>query len=192
MLETYIRSWYQKWFVDWAAELLGSKFSPMQMTFLSMFFGLTVPIFLMLHDPMIAVIMLLISGYFDTLDGTLARHCDGSTPLGAVLDIVSDRVVEFSVVFGLYLVDPIARSFNVICMLGSMFICITTFLVIGVFVKNDAKKGFFYSIGLMERAETFIFFILMILFPHWFNILAIIFTALVLWTAFFRLYKFVY
>ena len=73
-------------------------------------------------------------------------------------------------------------------MLGSMLICITSFLVIGIFTKNNGEKGFYYSQGLMERAEAFIFFMLMIIFPAAFRILAIVFTFLLLVTAAWRIW----
>ncbi len=42
----------------------------------------------------------------------------------------------------------------------------------------------------MERAEAFIFFLLMILIPSWFINLAWIYSALVLLTAVIRIYQF--
>ena len=66
-------------------------------------------------------------------------------------------------------------------------LCITSFLVVGIFVEQNSNKSFFYHEGLMERAEAFIFFILMMLIPQWFAFLAVVYTILVLLTAFLHL-----
>ena len=75
-------------------------------------------------------------------------------------------------------------------MLGSMLVCVTSFLVVGIFVENHTEKGFHYSVGLIERAESFLFFILMIVFPEWFGVLSLLFIILVFYTAIERLYRF--
>ena len=134
----------------------------------------------------IAVFLLLVSGYFDTLDGSLARLQDRSTQIGSALDIVMDRLVEWAVVFALYLVDP-QRAVLCFMILLANLLCITSFLVVGIFVEQNSNKSFFYHEGLMERAEAFIFFILMMLIPQWFAFLAVVYIILVLLTAFLHL-----
>jgi hypothetical protein len=76
-------------------------------------------------------------------------------------------------------------------MLVSIFICVTTFLVVGIFNEKRGEKAFYYSLGLMERPEAFIFFIAMFLFPSWFLVLAVTFSVLVLWTALSRMCEFI-
>lgn len=190
MLELYIRPKFQKVCVDGVATYLANFLSPNTVTFLSLIFGVFVPVFLYSNMTYFAVVALLLSGYCDSLDGTMARHVDGSSEIGAVFDIVCDRAVEFSVVLGLFFVDPSSRALLSITMLGSMLICVSSFLVVGLFVENDSHKSFFYSRGLMERLEAFVFFIAMILMPRWFGVLAITFSVLVFLTAVFRVYDF--
>ena len=132
---------------------------------------------------------LLLSGYLDMLDGSYARALGVSSEKGSALDIVSDRAVEVSVTLGLYLYAP-GRGLACLAMLGSMLLCVTSFLVVGIFEKNDSAKSFHYSEGLMERAEAFIFFGLMMLLPDAFTPLAWVYSALVLYTAAARLYRF--
>lgn len=69
-----------------------------------------------------------------------------------------DRVVEFVVVLALWFVAPQQRGLWCLLMLGSMLLCITSFLVVGIFSENQSQKSFHYSSGLMERAEAFSFF----------------------------------
>lgn len=190
MLEFYIRPKLQKVCIDGVAARLVIFISPHFMTFLSVIFGVLVPVFLYFNLVYFAVGALLLSGYCDSLDGTMARLVQSSSEIGAVLDIVCDRAVEFSVVLGLFLVEPGSRALLSIIMLGSILICVSSFLVVGLFVENDSHKSFFYSRGLMERLEAFVFFIAMILLPRWFYFLAMTFSALVFLTAAIRVYDF--
>jgi len=189
MLETSIRPIYQKYCVDPFITFLIKyvKCSPNTMTLLALIVGLLVPIFLYFNFIMLAIILTVITGYLDTIDGSFARMTSKTSVMGTIYDIVVDRIVEFAIVLGLYLQNPVDRSFAVIAMLGSMLICITSFLVVGIFSQNQSEKSFHYSPGLMERAEAFIFFILMMIFPSYFNLLAWAFVILVCWTVFIRL-----
>ncbi len=192
MIESYFRPTYQRHFVDPIAYVIAKYFprSANYWTLIGCLFGIAVLPALMFKHNDIAIILLLLSGYLDTLDGTIARISGNSTMHGSIFDIFADRVVELSVVLGLFLIDPIHRSLAAILMLSSILLCITAFLVVGIFTPKDGEKSFFYSPGLMERAEAFIFFIAMMLFPYHFNSLAYSFTLLVFITACIHLYQF--
>ncbi|GAB4391596.1 MAG: CDP-alcohol phosphatidyltransferase family protein [Gammaproteobacteria bacterium] len=190
MIEAYIRPTYQRLLVTPCAHRLHNKLSANQATIAATISGILVIPLLLLHLPWAAAITLLLSGYFDTLDGTLARLHNNSTPLGTMLDITSDRIVEASIVIGLYLVAPAQRAGLSLFMLTSILICVTTFLVAGIFAENSSNKSFHYSPGLIERPEAFAFFIAMMLLPHYFTPLAIMFSLLVLFTAYWRVHQF--
>jgi len=190
MLETIARETYQKYCVNLIAAQLAKIVNPNLITLLATLFGLAVPVLLVQNHPDIAILMLLLSGYCDTLDGTIARFQGKTSDFGTILDIVGDRIVECAVIFGLYLVDPLTRGTITIGILISILICITSFLVVGIFTQNHSQKNFHYTPGLIERAEAFIFFIAMIVLPSYFNQLGLIFIILVLWTAFHRIITF--
>ena len=192
MLESHIRPIYQRTLVDPLARVLcpWSFLSANRISIISGVLGLFVLAALALGHPWMAVGFLWLSGYLDTLDGTLARMRRSASPFGSVLDIFADRVVEASCVIGLYLMLPASRGFLCLLMLSSILLCITSFLVVGVFSENESHKSFHYSPGLMERAEAFIFFTAMILLPHYFVILSLVFSALVLWTGIARIRAF--
>lgn len=191
MIDTRGRSAYQKWIIQPLLNLSWIRcLHPHFITLFALLSG-TCIVFLLAYGFSKSVIALLIlSGFLDTLDGSLARHRGISSSKGAVIDIFSDRIVEFCIIMGLYLVDPLDRGFLALCMLGSVLFCITSFLVVGIFEKQETEKSFYYSPGIMERTEAFVFFAAMILFPSYFSWLAISFTALVTFTAFFRVYQF--
>jgi phosphatidylglycerophosphate synthase len=192
MLEKYIRTAYQKVFVNQPAKLLikHTSVTPNQITLLAALSGVLAGILLALQWSWLALIFLLLSGYFDTLDGTVARLADRSSAQGSALDIVSDRLVEFFLLIGFYSYAPLDRATSTIWLLGSFFVCVASFLVVGIFSDNDGERSFHYSPGLIERPEAFIFFILMLLLPSWYNGLAWILTVLTFVTASVRLYQF--
>ncbi len=189
MLETHIRHHCQRIMVDPIVKFIAKYSNANFVTFLSLLFGILVLFSIVSHHKILALIFLLLSGYCDMLDGSIARHCGQNSVLGCVFDIVADRLVEFVIVLGLFLYDP-TRGLLCILILGSMLFCITSFLVIGIFAENDGHKGFFYSVGLMERAEAFIFFAAMIIWPHAFTYLATAFVVLVTYTAVMHVYRF--
>lgn len=157
MIDSYFRQAYQKVFVEPILPFF-NRLSPQTLTLSSCLLGLIVCPLVIFDFPWIAFLALLLSGFLDTLDGSLARHLNLVSSKGAALDIVCDRIVEFAVIIGLFFVDANARAFPSLIMLGSILLCITTFLVVGIFVENQSMKSFFYSPGLIERGEAFIFF----------------------------------
>ena len=191
MIDSYFRSPYQKLMVDPVIKVI-QRFSikPDHLTIAALLMGLASGIGIIFDFPFLAAGLLIISGFLDTLDGSLARAIKQTSPKGAVWDIVGDRIVEFWIVFCLFLAAQESRALVSMAMLGSILLCITTFLIVGIFTENQSEKSFYYSPGIMERTEAFIFFALMILFPDYFQILGLLFAALVFLTAGVRVTQF--
>lgn len=191
MIDSYFRSSYQSVCVNpLLNKLTRLNVSPHMYTWGALLSGLAIIPSLNYQKPWLALCLLLISGFLDTVDGSVARAKNQATPRGAVFDIVSDRIVEIAVILGLFAVDPTSRGLLCLLMLGSAFLCVTTFLVVGIFMQNEGYKSFYYSPGIMERAEAFLFFSVMILFPVTFTPLAILFSILVFTTALVRIWQF--
>lgn len=191
MIDTYLRTTYQENLVDPVVRLIiRSGISSHAVTLFALFLGICIVPALVYGMPVLAVLFLMLSGYCDTLDGSLARAKKEDSPRGAVLDIVSDRIVEFLIILGLFLVDPVDRGLVSLLMVGSVLICVTSFLVVGIFLENEGQKSFHYSPGIMERSEAFLFFGMMILFPAYFGILGLCFAALVSLTGLIRVAQF--
>lgn len=192
MLEKHLRHYLQSLFIDPVAKkLLKWPFvSPSHLTIVGCLIGVLSAIAVGFGWSWTGVCLLFLSGYFDTLDGTLARLHNRTSPFGSALDIVTDRIVEFSIIIGLYKIYPDIDALFSLLMLGSILVCITSFLVVGIFSENKGKKSFHYSPGLIERGEAFLFFGFMICSPSLFPTLALIFSFLVFLTAVLRLYQF--
>jgi hypothetical protein len=105
-----------------------------------------------------------------TIIGMLTRPTKPS-PLGAILDITFDRVVEISLIAALAWQFPVAR-FELVIPAGVIAIAMSLFLSIGAAVANRLVKSFHDAPGLGERTEAFICLSVMML-DH---------TRLVLWT----------
>lgn len=189
MIDSYCRKPYQTICINPVLPFF-RHLHPQTVTLIGCAFGLAVFPLLFFNFPWLAFFALVLSGFLDTLDGSLARYLHLTSPKGAFLDIVCDRAVECSVVLGLFFVHPEVRAIPSILMLVSILLCITTFLVVGIFTENQSKKSFFYSPGLIERAEAFIFFSVMILFPSTFSVTAYLFAGLTIFTALVRLWQF--
>ncbi|MBT3394511.1 MAG: CDP-alcohol phosphatidyltransferase family protein [Waddliaceae bacterium] len=182
---------YKKLSVDPIVDVLCKVgITPNVVTLLACLSGVAAAPYIAFRHPYLAIVFILLSGHLDFLDGALARRLQRSSSAGAVYDIVSDRIVEFSIIMGLFFVDPSSRGIMSMFMLGSILVCVTSFLVVGIFTDNESEKGFYYSPGIMERGEAFAFFVVMILIPSLFTVLAIVFTVLVFLTASIRLYQF--
>ena len=107
-----------------------------------------------------AIAALIISAAFDALDGTIARECAAVSPLGGVLDLSADRVVEACVIVGIAWRDP-ALHFPALILVATWYVNITIFLAVGAALEGPSKKLIEYPPGILERTEAILFFIVL-------------------------------
>lgn len=146
-----------------AAQRLGV--SANAMTVGGMLVGVAAAGLVALGHPVAGFLVLWLSGLIDAADGTLARLTNSSSPLGAILDITFDRVVELSMITALAWRFPDVRL-ELVVLAGIIAIAMSLFLSIGAAVANQSVKSFHYAPGLGERTEAFICLSLMILDPE--------------------------
>ncbi|MEY8715937.1 MULTISPECIES: CDP-alcohol phosphatidyltransferase family protein [Francisella] len=188
MIEQKIRPTFQKIFVDNVAKLVAPIIAPNVVTILSLICGLVAAVSFFMNQ-YLCVFLLLLSGYLDILDGSVARLQNSSSSFGTMLDILSDRFVESFIIIVIF-INQLDIAWVGLLMMMSIIVCISSFLLVGIFSQKESSKSFYYSPGLIERAETFIFFIVMILLPSTVFVLGLIYTLLVLWTTLYRCYEF--
>ena len=91
-------------------------------------------------------IILLVSGFFDIVDGQVARYTNKISKTGGFLDSVFDKIAEVAIFFGILIggyADP--------CL---VFLAITLSLLVSyVRAKADAAQIKLQGIGIGERAE---------------------------------------
>lgn len=190
MIDTYCRHFVQPTLITPVATLFASRhIQPKTITLFACIFGLTAAIFVATDHAYLGAFFLFLSGYFDCLDGTVSRLTRQESDKGALFDIFSDRLVEFAIIFALFWLHPY-RATLCLAMLGSVLLCITSFLTVAIFTTDQGEKSFHYSPGIMERTEAFAFFLALILFPSAFVVLGSLFTLLVTFTALYRIKEF--
>ncbi len=97
--------------------------------------------------------VVLVAGFFDLLDGALARRTNQTTPFGSILDSTLDRVSEAVLFLGIlvfYTLNSGPRSTAVIPLAGVAMI--GSFLVSYVRARAEGA-GLECKVGLLTRAE---------------------------------------
>lgn len=166
MLDTHARKWVQPAIGYTAKQLLSWGLTANQVTWTAFVIGATTGLFIYWNMPIVAVLLLWISGYLDAVDGSMARISNRTSPWGTLLDITFDRIVELSVIIGLAARYPDAR-FLLILLTASIVFSMTIFLTVGALTEKKGIKSFYYQAGVAERTEGFILFTLMVLLPNW-------------------------
>lgn len=135
-----------------------SKFrlSPNQWTMISILPVLAAVYFLYYSNFLAAAALLMVSSFLDLVDGSVARVTGRSSLLGAYLDTIMDRYVEFIIILGILLTGlpgfilP-ASAWILIYLFGAMM---TTYSKAAArekgLVRNELKGG------ILERAERLI------------------------------------
>ena len=94
-------------------------------------------------------IFLLTSGFFDALDGTLARLYRKTSEKGGFLDSLLDRYVDAAVYSGIILGGLCDSLWGLLALIGSL---LTSY----VRAKSEAADIPMESVGIFERAERII------------------------------------
>lgn len=128
------------------------------------------------------IAMLALSAALDAIDGTIARdYGGGSSLLGGVLDLSSDRLVEAAVIVGIAWPRPeLHRAAFVL--VASWYLNITIFLAVGAALERGGPKLIEYPPGILERTEALIFFAILAIARPAGPILCYLFAALELVT----------
>jgi phosphatidylglycerophosphate synthase len=161
MLDTNARKYVQPLLDAIAQACLKAGIGANALTIAGMLLGVAAALLAAAGLPVAAVAVLWLSGLIDAADGTLARLTK-ATPLGAILDITFDRVVEIAMIVALAWRFRDARL-ELLVLAGVIAIAMSLFLSIGAAVANRSVKSFHYAPGLGERTEAFICLSLMIL-----------------------------
>ena len=104
-------------------------------------FSLSQPLLLL-----VAVLLLLFSGFCDTLDGVLARNYQQTTVFGGFLDSILDRYADAIVYSGIVVGGLCDVSWGLAALAGSMLVSYSR-------ARAEAAGIMMESVGLAERAE---------------------------------------
>ena len=137
-----------------------------------------------------ALVLISVNRFFDGLDGAIARR-NGITSLGGLLDITCDFIFYSALILGFAIADPEKNGMASLFLIFSFVGTSTSFLAFAavskkhnLFQEKRGKKAFIYLGGLVEGAETILFYLIVCLFPEHFPILALIF-GIICWLSVF-------
>jgi len=119
--------------------------SPNFYTFLTLLTGFAAAYVIYQGEFIFGIALILVSGFFDLLDGAVARAIKGTTKWGAMADSVTDKVTEIAIYFALTL-------YSSTLFLGSM-LAITAFMLSSYISKHAGALGAKQGGGLIERKE---------------------------------------
>ncbi len=182
MLDTKARNYVQPLFEKSADKFIKLNITATRVTFLALITGIASGIVYYIGFNLIGIVLLWISGFFDALDGTIARKSNSKSKLGGFLDIIFDRIVEIVIIFALCMKNH-SLSVNCVFLLGAIIMSMTIFLTSGALIDKGSQKAFYYQTGLAERTEGFIMLTLAMYFSSYSNLFLNIFTIIVLITA---------
>jgi phosphatidylglycerophosphate synthase len=161
----------RKYFKD-VSKGLGYAFSrlpisPNQWTLSSLFLALIVFYFLVNQNFLISFVVCIFAISIDMIDGAVARATERATKFGAYLDTVTDRFIEFFIIFGLFFISYPSFIFSsktwlMILFFGSMM---STYSKSAAFEKgliNKESKGG----GILEHTDRLILFLITILISY--------------------------
>lgn len=153
---TKLKKKIQEWFFIEAKIMHKAGFKPNIVTALGVFFGIAsgvvywaagnIPENMQGKLLLIALSLLLLSGFCDALDGALARLYDEITILGSFLDSMLDRYVDAAVICGLILGGFCDLLWGLLALVGSL---LTSYAR----ARSEAFKVSMEAVGVMERAE---------------------------------------
>ena len=135
--------------------LVKTHVTPNTLTWLGFSIALVAAVVIATGHPFIAGFIVLAAGFFDMLDGALARHTGQVTPFGAVLDSTLDRVSEAVLLLGVLIFYLLSGNRPI---LGILFVCLALIaspLVSYLRAKGEAL-GIECRVGLFTRPERVI------------------------------------
>ncbi len=147
--------------------------SPTAWTLVGLLFALLAFAFYSRGDPFLAALMLLVSGFFDVLDGAVARATGRTSQRGAFLDSTLDRVAEVLVYLGIIVGGYTNPSLVLVALSSSLLVSYTR-------AKGDALGVSLAGIGVGERPERLLVLIVASLLGIvWLGVLIVALLALI-------------
>lgn len=115
-----------------------------------------------------ALLVLLVSGITDFLDGRIARRYNMISEVGKILDPIADKVTEAVIAICLWEKYALMKVMFIVLVIKEIFMCVSGAIVIKITKINNGAKWF-------GKVSTFIFYIVticLLLLPRIKNIYA--------------------
>ena len=141
-----LRSWYERKFASLGHFLANRGFSANFFSTLSILTAVFVAVAYYYHYPWLAAILIILTGFFDMLDGSVARAAGTASKFGTVLDHSIDRYAEYLFLTGVMIgdyADPFWVLFAFFGMIMASY----------VRAKAESMGAESCSVGIAERKE---------------------------------------
>ena len=165
-----------------ARALVRAGVTPNGLSYAALALGIAAALLFYLDRGWWALLVLLVSGLIDAVDGRVARLGRGSTTWGGVLDLTFDRVVEAAVLLGIALPHP-EWHLPALVLACTWYVNLCVFLAVGAASEKHPEKLIAYPPGLLERTEALIFALVVVVAPSYAPAAGYVYAALELVTA---------
>jgi CDP-diacylglycerol--glycerol-3-phosphate 3-phosphatidyltransferase len=161
--------------------LVKMRLTPNAISWFGFILALGAAALIIAEHPFAGGFVVLVAGFFDILDGALARRIRKATPFGGVLDSTLDRLSEAVVLLAvlvLYAQEPAFIPIILVCLalIGSLLVS---------YVRARAEgAGLECEVGLFTRAERVVVLALGLLLSHIANALLIALAIIVAFSFF--------
>jgi archaetidylinositol phosphate synthase len=142
---------------------IGNFLSPNSITLLGLLSSLLGGYLLIERNFVFSAIFFLLSGFFDLIDGVVARRFKKATTFGGVLDAVVDRYEEFVMVFSSFISGLVDGELALITFLS---------MIMPSYVRARAEstgKMKSCAVGILERQEKLLLFIVFLILQNFFE-----------------------
>jgi len=145
--------------------------APNQLTLARMAFLPFIVIKLLDHHYRGALILFLIAGLSDGLDGLLARRLHQQTLLGQYLDPIADKMLLSTVFLVLSVVDKIPWKFTVVVFSRDVCILLVSGVLYTIARLRDFRPSIFGKANTLAQVAAVVFVMLLEVYPsHWIRV----------------------
>jgi len=142
--------------------------APNQLTLARMAFLPFIVIKLLDHQYRGALILFVIAGFSDGLDGLLARRLHQQTLLGQYLDPIADKMLLSTVFLVLSVVDKIPWKFTVLVFSRDVCILLVSGVLYTIAGLRDFRPSIFGKLNTLAQVAAVVFVMLVEVYPtHW-------------------------
>jgi archaetidylinositol phosphate synthase len=142
---------------------IGNFLSPNSITLLGLLSSLIGAYFLIEKSFLPSAFFFLLSGFFDLIDGIVARRFKKATTFGGVFDAVVDRYEEFVIVFSSFISGLVNGELALITFLS---------MIMPSYVRARAEstgKMKSCAVGILERQEKLLLFVFSLILQNFFE-----------------------
>lgn len=149
--------------------LARTPITPNIITIISMILGVSAAVLFFKEKPLTAAILVFMSGFFDLLDGIVAREKEKASKFGAVFDWLADKFVDGFLLFfiGITYSTPYLTAIAITVSMLHTFIKPVAYAEIGFSSREKGKiDDPLEGVGFFGRPETLLMIIIFSIFEH--------------------------